>query len=97
MLGGTQGSVVPPKKQSDPRLRRRQYAPHAAGIEATLAQSVRSCDVRRSRYVGQERTHLQHLMTAAAMNVVRMLHWLAEVPKAKTRPSAFARLYPATA
>lgn len=73
-----------------------EYAKRA-GVEGTIAQSVRSCKVRRSRYVGQERTHLQHLMTAAAMNVVRMLHWLAEVPKAKTRPSAFARLYPATA
>jgi hypothetical protein len=70
-----------------------EYAKRA-GVEGTIAQSVRSCEVRRSRYVGQERTHLQHVMTAAAMNVVRMLHWLAEVPKAKTRPSAFARLAP---
>jgi transposase len=75
---------------------RTEYAKRA-GVEGTIAQSVRSCEVRRSRYFGQERTHLQHLMTAAAMNVVRMLHWLAEVPKAKTRPSAFARLYSTTA
>jgi Transposase DDE domain len=69
-----------------------QYAKRA-GVEGTIAQAVRSGAVRRSRYLGLERTHLQHMMTAAAMNVVRMLHWLAEVPKAKTRPSAFARLY----
>lgn len=70
-----------------------EYAKRA-GVSGTIAQRVRSCAVRRSRYVGQERTHLQHVMTAAAMNVMRMLHWLAEVPKAKTRPSAFARLAP---
>ena len=32
-------------------------------------------------------------MTATAMNVVRMLRWLAGEVKAATRPSAFARLY----
>jgi transposase len=58
-----------------------EYAKRA-GVEGTIAQGVRSCDVRRSRYIGLDRTHLQHVMTAAAMNVVRMLRWLAEVPKA---------------
>ena len=32
-------------------------------------------------------------MTATAMNVVRMLRWLAGEVKATTHPSAFARLY----
>jgi len=73
-----------------------EYAKRA-GVEGTIAQAVRTCKVRRSRYIGEARTHLQHMMTAAAMNVVRMLHWLAEVPKAKTRPSTFARLYRSTA
>jgi transposase len=68
-----------------------------AGVEGTIAQGVRSCGLRRSRYIGQARTHLQHLMTAAAMNVVRILHWLAGEPKATTPHSAFARLFPAAA
>ena len=67
-----------------------------AGVEGTIAQGVRSCGLRRSRYIGQARTHLQHLMTAAAMNLVRLLHWLAGEPKAATPRSAFARLFPAT-
>lgn len=32
-------------------------------------------------------------MTAAAMNVVRMLNWLTGEQKAQTRPSRFARLH----
>ena len=69
-----------------------EYAKRA-GVEGTIAQGVRSCDVRRSRYFGEAKTHLHHLMTGAAMNVVRMLNWFAEVPKAKTRPSPFALIY----
>jgi transposase len=64
-----------------------------AGIEGTIAQGTRACDLRRSRYVGQARTHLQHLMTATAINVIRLLRWLAGEPKAATRPNVLALLY----
>ena len=67
-----------------------------AGIEGTIAQSVRTGEVRRARYFGQAKTHLQHLMTAAIINSVRILRWLAEQPKAKTPRSAFAKLYAVT-
>ena len=65
----------------------------ASGSRGNNRPSVRSCDVRRSRYMGAAKTHLQHLMTGAVINVLRMLNWLAEVPKAKTRPSPFVRMY----
>jgi transposase len=71
-----------------------EYAKRA-GVEGTVAQSVRTGEVRQARYLGQAKTHLQHLMTAAIMNVMRILRWLAEEPKAKTPRSAFARLYQA--
>jgi transposase len=73
-----------------------EYAKRAGG-EGTLAQALRTCEVRRSRYIGIGRTHLDHLMTGAALNIVRLLNWLAGVPKAKTRLSPFAQLYRATA
>jgi transposase len=73
-----------------------EYAKRA-GVEGTMAQSVRTCDVRRSRYRGQPKTHLQHLMSAAAINVMRILRWLADEPKATTRCSAFALLYHSSA
>ncbi len=70
-----------------------------AGIEGTLSQGIRAFDLRRSRYRGLAKTHLQHLAIAAAVNLVRVSQWLAGVPLAKTRHSAFERLWavPATA
>jgi len=53
---------------------------------------MRSFDLHRSRYLGFVITHLQRLMVAAAMNVVRMLNWLAGEQKAQARPSLIARL-----
>jgi hypothetical protein len=35
---------------------------------------------------------LQHLATAAALNVLRIGDWLAEKPREQARTSAFARL-----
>jgi hypothetical protein len=64
-----------------------------AGVEGTIAQAACSCPVRYARYVGEQPTHLQHLMVAAAINLVRILRWLAGEPKTATRPSALALLY----
>ena len=63
-----------------------------AGVEGTITQGVRACGMRRSRYAGEAKTHLQHLATAAALNVLRIGDWLAEKPREQTRASAFARL-----
>lgn len=63
-----------------------------AGIEATISQGVRAFDLRRSRYVGLPKTHLQHLAIATAINMVRLIDWLDGSPLAPTRVSAFERL-----
>jgi transposase len=65
-----------------------------AGIEGTISQGVRTMGLRRSRYIRQEKTHLQHV-TAAALNFVRSMAWFDGLPRAQTRRSAFARLYDA--
>jgi transposase len=70
---------------------RRQYAARA-GIEGTHEQAIRRCGLRRSRYIGLAKTHLQHLLTATAINMVRVTAWLEEIPRANTRRSAFAAL-----
>ena len=66
-----------------------------AGVEGTLSQGVRAFGLRRARYRGLARTHLQHVATAAAMNVGRLVNWLDEIPRAQTRRSRFAALDPA--
>jgi transposase len=63
-----------------------------AGVEGTISQAVRTCGMRRARYLGLSKVHLQHLLTAAALNLVRTAAWLMEPPRARTRTSAFARL-----
>jgi transposase len=63
-----------------------------AGIEGTLSAGVRALHLRRARYIGLAKTHLQHVLTAAAMNLVRLGAWLAGTPLARTRQSAFVRL-----
>jgi len=63
-----------------------------AGIEGTLSQGIRRGTVRRSRYVGLSKTHLQEVATAAGINLLRTVNYLNQVPIAKTRISRFARL-----
>ena len=63
-----------------------------AGVEGTISQAVRGFGLRRSRYVGQAKTHLQHVATAAAMNLVRMTEWLGGADLATTRRSKFRAL-----
>lgn len=63
-----------------------------SGIEGTISQGVRAFDMRRSRYRGMEKTHLQHVIIATAINVVRVLAWSEGKPLAKTRTSRFAAL-----
>jgi transposase len=68
-----------------------------AGIEGTFTQANRRAGLRRSRYVGLAKTHLQHLAIAAALNLVRLFDWWRDIPFAPTRRSSFARLRPLAA
>lgn len=63
-----------------------------AGIEGTISQGVRRGTLRRARYRGLEKTHLQEVATATAINIVRAVNFLNLKPVAKTRVSRFARL-----
>lgn len=70
---------------------RETYAARA-GIEATHGQAIRRCGLRHCRYIGLARTHLQHLISAAAINLVRIEDWVNGIPTAQTRCSWFAAL-----
>ncbi len=68
-----------------------------AGIEGTISQGTRSFNLRRSRYIGLAKTHLQHLVTAAAMNLTRVVTWWLEgEPELHLYRSPFAKLAPVT-
>ena len=70
----------------------RRRSARRAGIEGTISQGVRSFGLRRSRYRGLAKTHLQHVATAAAINLERLAAWFRSVPRAATRTSRFAAL-----
>jgi len=63
-----------------------------AGIEGTLSEGVRVSELRRSRYVGRAKTHLHHILSAAAINLRRFGAWVADTPRSHTRTPAFIKL-----
>lgn len=63
-----------------------------SGIEGTISQAAQQCGIRRSRYIGQAKTHLGHVLAATAINLQRLDDWLTETPRSTTRHAAFARL-----
>ena len=82
------------QRQATPEFKEK-YALRS-GVESTLSQGVRRFDLRQSRYIGLARTHLQQLLTAMAMNVVRVLAWLWGEPlrERRRKPGHFAPLAP---
>ncbi|MCC5669485.1 transposase [Nostoc sp. CHAB 5784] len=67
-----------------------------SGIEGTISEGIRAFEMRDCRYIGLAKNHLQHILTAATINLSRVFTWLEEIPKAKTRSSHFAKLADAT-
>jgi Transposase DDE domain len=72
---------------------RERYA-RRAGIEGTIAQAARRSNVHQARYRGLAKTHLQHVLTALALNLVRLDAWLTDIPPGGSRVSRLTRLQP---
>jgi transposase len=70
---------------------RAEYALRS-GVESLMSQGMRAFDLRKARYIGCARTHLQHLLIAVAINLVRFIAWVREPHPTPPRRSAFARL-----
>jgi transposase len=77
-------------RQSTPEYKTMQA--RRCGIEGTLSYGVRICGMRRTRYVGLARTHLQHCASAAVMNLARMVRWLSGEPRPHTHQAPFQKL-----
>lgn len=79
------------RSQRDTAAFQELYA-RRAGIEGTHHQAIATCDLRQCRYRGLAKTHLQHLLTATALNLLRVAEWLRGTPRAQTRVSKVHRL-----
>lgn len=53
------------------------YRQHRGGVEGCLSALVRGHGIRKKRYIGQAKGHLQALFTGAAVNLRRVASWLA--------------------
>lgn len=62
------------------------YKPRA-GIEGTISQATRAFQLRTARFIGTAKTTLQHLATAAAINLSRIYLWWSGVTPEYSRSS----------
>ncbi len=63
-----------------------------AGIEGTMAQATHVTGIRRARYLGLDKTRLEHNAAAAAINLIRLDAWWTGKPLDRTRTSHLQRL-----
>ncbi|WP_327343734.1 transposase [Streptomyces europaeiscabiei] len=70
---------------------RAKYATRA-GIEGTIHQAVAVTGIRRARYLGLQKTHLEHVLSAVALDLIRLDAWWNGHPLDRTRVSHLARL-----
>jgi transposase len=82
-------------REATPEFKQEHQA--RAGVEAGLSQGVRRCGLRVCRYTGQVKVHLQHLLTGAALNYVRVAAWKMAPRRERSRKGAFLRLLPTLA
>jgi transposase len=89
------------QRQQTAAFKARYHLHHLrAGSEGAFSQTTRITGVRRARYRGLPKTHLQHILTAVATNLLRLAAWLPGclaawlqgAPFAKTRTARFAAL-----
>ena len=92
------GLLVRARKKASEDVTKQRYQLRA-GVESTLSQGVRSLGLRCSRYIGLEKTTLQHTLTATALNFGRLTSWWDQARKAKPArpPSTLRRLFQAIA
>jgi transposase len=98
---GPREITVRPKAQYLAQQQARRYQKTAefhehynarAGIAATISQGLRMADLRHARYIGLAKTRLQHVLTAAALNLCRLSDWFDERPRASIRRTPFVKL-----
>ncbi|WP_433425902.1 IS1182 family transposase [Microtetraspora malaysiensis] len=63
-----------------------------AGVEGTMRQAVAVTGVRRARYRGLAKVHLEHVFSAVALNLIRLDAWWNGHPLDRTRTGHLARL-----
>ncbi len=84
---------APQRQRAEQQTRafRQSYALRS-GVEATISQAVRRLPLRQSRYRGMPKVQLQEVVTATALNCLRLYAFVEGVPRGITWVSHLARL-----
>jgi Transposase DDE domain len=63
-----------------------------AGVEGTMRQATHVTGIRTARYLGLDKTRLEHNTAAAALNLIRLDAWWTGKPLDRTRATHLQRL-----
>lgn len=63
-----------------------------AGVEGTISQAVAVTGTRHARYKGRDKTHLEHVYAAVALNLIRLDAWWNGHTLDRTRTSHLTHL-----
>jgi hypothetical protein len=63
-----------------------------AGVEGTIRQAVAVTDLHQARYRSLAKTHLEHIYSAVALNLIRLHAWWNGHPLDRTRTTHLTRL-----
>ena len=63
-----------------------------AGVEGTMRQATHVTGIRHARYIGLNKTRLEHAAAAAAVNLLRLDAWWTGKPLDRTRTTHLQRL-----
>ena len=77
-------AVQAARQRQQTQLFKEQYAIRSS-IEGTIGQATYKLGMCRSRYRGTTKTHFPHILTAAAINLKRVMDWLVESYRSQTR------------
>lgn len=83
--------TVQKRKQEQHTDKWRDQYGKRADVEGRVSQCIFALGMRRSRYRGLEKTHLQFILTAATINLTRVMNWYNEQPRSETRFTRFGR------
>ena len=64
-------AMVKRRRQQETKRWKKRYH-QRAGVEGTISQGVRGLGLRSARYKGLQKVHLQHILTATAINAIRL-------------------------
>lgn len=98
--GGRQLTVHPKALTEALRTRRAEQAGRdwqadyaiRAGVEGTIRQAAAVTDSHHARYRGLDKTRLEHVNSAVALNLLRLDAWWNDKPLDRSRTSHLARL-----